>query len=242
MNRWNSRAPIAGALSLVLLAACAAAPDAMSDAAGEANVAPDINTNYRDPSLDAQMWAERFEGESREVFVARYDVLEALGLEPGDRIADLGAGTGLYTKIFAEAVGPEGEVYAIDIAEPFLEFIAENAAADGLTNVTTVLGADRSTNLDDGAVDAVFTSDVYHHFEYPLSMNADIARSLAPGGEYIVVDFERIPGVSTEFVLGHVRAGKETVIEEVTSQGFEFVEEVEFDAFEETYFLRFRKL
>ncbi len=188
------------------------------------------------------MWAERFEGESREVFAARYEVLDAVGLEPGDRIADLGAGTGLYTKLFAEAVGPDGAVYAVDIAQPFLDFIAENAAADGLGNVTTVLGADRSTNLPDGAVDVVFTSDVYHHFEYPLTMNADIARSLAEGGEYIVVDFERIPGVSPQFAIEHVRAGKETVIEEVTSSGFALVEDVEIDGFEETYFLRFRKM
>jgi predicted methyltransferase len=232
--------------TVLLLAAAgfaglALAPAAAQAPAAEASVAPGVNASYTDPDLDAGMWAERFEGESREVFAARFAVLDALGLEPGARIADLGAGTGLYTKLFAERVGPAGEVYAIDIAQPFLDFIDERAAADGLTNVTTVLGADRSTNLPDSSVDVVFTSDVYHHFEYPLTMNADIARSLASGGEYIVVDFERIPGESSAFTLEHVRADKQTVIAEIAASGFELVEEVAVEGFAETYFLRFRK-
>ncbi|MCG8441459.1 MAG: methyltransferase domain-containing protein [Caulobacterales bacterium] len=226
--------PLALSLTLAVLApACA---QDMS----EANVAPDINVSYKRPDLNVALWAKRFEGESREVFASRANVLAAIGLEPGERIADLGAGTGVYTQVFADAVGPGGKVYAVDIAQPFLDFIAEKAAEDGLTNVETVLGADTTTHLADASVDVIFTCDVYHHFEYPQTMNADIARALKPGGEYVIVDFERIPGFSTPFILGHVRAPKETVIEEVTASGFEFVEEVEIEGFRENYFLRFR--
>ena len=64
-----------------------------------------INDNFLDPDLDAEAWMKRFEVESREVFAGRVEVIEALGLEPGDRIADVGSGTGLYLSAFSQAVG-----------------------------------------------------------------------------------------------------------------------------------------
>ncbi len=207
----------------------------------EQNVRPEINRAYKDPNLDVGMWAKRFTGESREVFVHKKEILSALSLEPGDRIADIGAGTGLFVKLFAETVGTEGKVYAVDIAQPFLDFIAENASKDGLTNVETVLGADKSPNLADASVDIVFHSDTYHHFEYPKTMVRNLARALREGGEMYVLDFERIPGQSSEFILGHVRADKGTVISEIEESGFDLVEEIEMPGLKENYLLRFRK-
>ena len=207
----------------------------------EVNIQPDINNTYKDPNLDAEIWAERFTGESREVFTQRYEVLSALNLQPGDRIADIGAGGGLYVKLFAESVGNQGEVYAVDIAQPFLDFIQENARADNLENVTTVLGEDKTSNLPDASIDVVFHSDTYHHFEYPLTMVQDLSRALVDGGEMFVLDFERIEGVSSEFTLNHVRAGKEVVISEIESAGFVLVEEIDLPELEENFLLRFRK-
>lgn len=208
---------------------------------GEANVAPDINRPYKSADLDVRMWAERFTGESREVFLARHEVVEALALEPGMRIADVGAGTGLYVQLFAAEVGREGRVYAVDIAPQFLDFIADNAYADGLTQVITVLGEDKRTNLKPGSVDVIFHSDTYHHFEYPQTIVADMLAALTPGGEMWVLDFERIEGVSAPWTLDHVRAGKRTVIEEITAAGFELVGEVELPGLVDNYLLRFRK-
>jgi len=229
---------------LLLMAACAQPEPSerqTDPAVVEQNANPEINKSYKDPSVDVGMWADRFTGESREVFSERFNVIAAMDLKPGDRIADIGAGTGLYVKLFAEAAGPDGKVYANDIAQPFLDFIAENAAADGLTNVETVLGADKSSGLPDASIDVVFHSDVYHHFEFPLSMNRDLARALAPGGEMYVLDFERIEGVTSPRLLAHVRAGKETVISEIEASGFELIEEIEFDGLKENYLLKFRK-
>ncbi|MCB1036811.1 MAG: methyltransferase domain-containing protein, partial [Acidobacteria bacterium] len=186
-------------------------------------------------------WVGRFSSESREVFVARFKVLKALGLKPGQRVADVGAGTGLYTRLLAKAVGPAGKVYAVDISQPFLDLIAADAAAAGLANVTTVLGEDHSARLPDASVDVVFHCDTYHHFEYPRSMTRDLARALRPGGEMFVLDFERIPGISSAFILNHVRASKETVISEIEASGFELVEELDLPSLEENYLLRFRK-
>ena len=209
--------------------------------AEEANVQPDINNTYKDPDLDPEMWAERFTGESREVFAQRNKVLAALKLQSGDRIADIGAGGGLYVKLFAEAIGPEGLVYAVDIAQPFLDFIQENARADNLENVKTVLGEDKTSNLPDASVDVIFHSDTYHHFEYPRTMVQDLSRALVDGGEMFVLDFERIEGFSSEVTLNHVRADKEVVISEIESAGFILVEEIDLPELKENFLLRFRK-
>ena len=223
-------------LLIIGLAACSS-PDRIA----EENVRPNANTNYKDPNLNVEMWAKRFTGESREVFAERLNILAALKLKPGDRIADIGAGTGLYVKLFAETVGPTGEVYAVDIAAPFLEFISKNAESDNLTNVKTVLGKDKTSNLPDASVDVVFHSDTYHHFEFPRTMVRDLARSLVQDGEMFVLDFERIEGVTRSAMLNHVRAGKEVVIAEIESSGFDLVEEIDLPGLQENYLLRFKK-
>ena len=72
-------------------------------------------------------------------------------------------------------------------------------------------------------------------------MNKDLARSLVSGGDLYVLDFERIEGVSSDFILGHVRAGKEVVISEIESSGFVFVEEIDMPDLKENYLLHFSK-
>ena len=209
--------------------------------AAERNVSPEINRSFKDPDVSVNTWADRFTGESREVFAERMNVLAALNLKPGDRIADIGAGTGLYVKLFAESVGERGAVYANDISQPFLDFIEKNAAADGLTNVTTVLGGDKTSNLPEASLDIIFHSDVYHHFEFPQTMVRNLASILKAGGEMYVLDFERIEGVTAQRLLDHVRAGKEVVIDEIEASGFRFVEEIELPNLSENYLLRFQK-
>ena len=204
--------------------------------AQENNVAPTINSNFKSAELDVESWATRFTGESREVFHARNDVLKALSLKPGEAVADIGAGTGLYTRLFAQAVGPNGHVYATDIAPQFLAYIAANAKKDGLKNVTTVQGGDRDTNLKEASVDVAFSSDVYHHFEYPLTMNASIRRALKPNGRLYVLEMEK-SGSQT----AHVRAPKTDVIAEIEKSGFKLVEQVNVPGLKDNYLLQFRK-
>lgn len=199
-----------------------------------------INENFLDPELDVQKFVDRFEVESREVYSARHAILAACGVKPGMRVADVGSGTGLYTFLFSEAVGPTGWVYAVDIAPRFVKHVLDRCAAEGVANVTGVLGAERSITLPPASVDVVFTCDTYHHFEYPGTVLASIRRALAPGGRLIVVDFERIEGESSEWVLGHVRAGKPTVRAEIEAAGFELVRDVDVPGLEETYFLELR--
>ena len=198
-----------------------------------------INAGYKDPNLVVEVWVDRLESEGREAFDFREEIVNAIGLEPGDAVADVGAGTGLYTPLLAARVGTAGRVYAVDIVPRFIEHIEAKAAERGLTHVTAVLGTDVSTNLEPGSVDVVFVCDTYHHFEDYESMLRSMHSALRPGGRLVVVDFERIDGVSSEFTLQHIRASKEVFTEEIEAGGFAFTHESTIDGMTETFMRHF---
>jgi predicted methyltransferase len=132
--------------------------------AQEKSVKPGVNDPFRDP--DAKEFAKTFEVESREVFAAREQILRACKLRPGMAVADIGAGTGLFTRLFAATVGPRGKVY-VDIAANFLAHIKKTCAEARLGNVEIVKCTDRSCELKEGSIDLAFVCDTYHHFEFP---------------------------------------------------------------------------
>ena len=200
---------------------------------------PRINEQFVAP--DVATWTQRFEGESREIWNFRGEIVAAAGLKPGMVVADVGAGTGMFAVLLARAVAPGGRVIANDISKPFAEAIAKRAQAEGLSNVSTVVGTDADTGLAPGSVDLVFTSDVYHHFTKVPPILASIRAALRPGGRFIVVDFERIPGVTPQRMLEHVRAGKETVTQEILAAGFRLREEIRSIPLKENYFLVFER-
>jgi ubiquinone/menaquinone biosynthesis C-methylase UbiE/intracellular sulfur oxidation DsrE/DsrF family protein len=206
--------------------------------AQEKSVKPGINDSFRDPNV--KEFQGRFEVESREVFARRKEILAACELKPGDVVADLGAGTGLFTRLFAEAVGEKGRVIAVDIARKFLDHIERTSREAGLRNVETQLCTADSAELPENSVDLVFICDTYHHFEYPLKTMASVRRALKPDGRVIVIDFHRIPGVSSEWTLNHVRAGQDVFVSEIVQSGFRKVKEPE-GLLKENYFVEFSK-
>lgn len=205
------------------------------------SVKPGINKRFKDPALDMKWAVKVFEGESREIFVERAAIAEALKLASGESVADIGSGTGLFLPWFTEAVGAEGKVYAVEIAPKFIDHIQGLAKENGWSQVETVFCTDKSTELGSATIDAAFVCDTYHHFEYPMATLASIHQAMKPGGRLVIVDFERIPGRSREWVLGHVRCNKETVIKEVTAAGFVFLDEVEVKGLLENYLIRFTR-
>jgi ubiquinone/menaquinone biosynthesis C-methylase UbiE len=201
-----------------------------------------INDPFQDPDLDVDAFVKRFEGDNREVYAAREVVVRALELTPGMDVADVGAGTGFYVRLFAAQVGPEGKVYAVDIAPAFLKYIAERAKREGQDGViATVRGTQDDTKLPPGSVDLVFSSDTYHHLEKPAAVLATIHRALRPGGRLAVIDFDRHEGAS-DFVKGHIRAPKEVFFQEITAAGFEPVPTPQAPPLRENFFAVFRKV
>ena len=140
-------------------------------------------------------------------------------------VADIGAGTGLFTRMFAERVGAEGRVYAVDISQPFIENILKSARDQGFTNVEGVVNSQKGVSLLHDSIELAFLVDTYHHFEYPASMLASIHKSLMAGGKLVVIDFRRDPQHSSRWVMGHVRAGKDVVIDEITKAGFRLIDD-----------------
>jgi len=106
-------------------------------------VDPQINAQFQKGSV--KDFIKRFESNDREVFVKRREIADVLDLKPGMAVADIGAGTGLFTRLFADAVGPGGKVYAVDVSKDFLDHIAAGARMRGQPQVETIRGTQEST-------------------------------------------------------------------------------------------------
>lgn len=200
-------------------------------------VDPSINAPYENP--DIGYWRGVFENDRREIYAHRFEILSALGLQPGMTVADIGAGTGFFALMFAAEVGSDGRVYAVDISDRFVAAIDQRAAAAGFTNIVAIVNEPRDAKLPADSIDLAFISDTYHHFEYPRDMLGSLREALKPGGALVIVDFRRVPGISSPWVLDHVRAGAGTVRAEVEAAGFQLVEQRDF--MRGQYYLRFRK-
>ncbi|HEV3163261.1 MAG TPA: methyltransferase domain-containing protein [Isosphaeraceae bacterium] len=205
----------------------------------EKSVNPGINKPFENP--DVAEFIKRFETNSREVYAQRVAIVDALGLRPGQAVADLGAGTGVFTGLIADKVGPRGKVYAVDIAKPFLDHVAAEAKKRGQTQVQTVRCPPDGTGLQPQSIDLAFICDVYHHLEFPAKSLASVHQALRQGGELVVVDFDRREGVSSAFVLEHIRASKDVFIKEIEAAGFERIATAKAPVLKETFFVRFRK-
>jgi predicted methyltransferase len=208
--------------------------------AQEPSVRPGVNDRFLSPDLDAAAQADGFESDRREVFLRRHEVVEALELEPGLVVADVGTGSGFYTALMAGEVGPSGKVYAVEIAPNWVEFLNKKVREEGLSQVSVVVGTDRSVELPAGSVDLVFSSDTYHHFEFPQTTLASIHQALKPGGRWVVLDYDKIPGVTPASRMDHLRLGKAEAIAEMEAAGFTLARIVDVD-FEENYMAVFRR-
>jgi len=233
MNRLSERAVLGLALTLAIL--FISHRPATSQ---EKSVRPGINKPFENP--DIKEFAGKFEVESREIFAKRQDIVTACKLKPGMIVADIGAGTGLFTRLFAKEVGPSGKVFAVDIASNFIDHIEKTCKEQGLKNVVGVVCKQDSVELPANSIDLAFICDTYHHFEFPFKTMTSVHRALRPGGQLVLVDFRRIKGQSSEWVLNHVRAGQEVVTKEIRAVGFKQIEE-EAKLLKENYFVRFEK-
>jgi predicted methyltransferase len=150
-----------------------------------------------------------------------------LELKPGMTVADVGAGFGAWTVALAKWLGPSGRVYASDIGAPQLKILRDAVEREGLTNVTVLEAAERSTNLPAGCCDAILTRDAYHHFTQPMDLARSVAASLKPGGRLAVIDFPTRPNTEVPSGVPADRGGHgvppEIVVREVTAAGLTHV-------------------
>ena len=131
-------------------------------------------------------WLERPEREDEE---RPTRLLEALKLQPGQVIADVGAGSGYLSWRMAQQVGGKGKVYATDIQPEMLVLLEQNMKSRGLTNVVAVLGTTTNAALPEKSIDLAIMVDVYHEFDHPYEMMRGIVRGLKPGGRVVFVEY-----------------------------------------------------
>jgi ubiquinone/menaquinone biosynthesis C-methylase UbiE/copper chaperone CopZ len=209
---------------------------------GPAPYPAEMNKKFADPKADIEQFVKRFENEARDVYVKRQDITRAVGLRLGDAVADIGAGTGLFTLLFADRVRPKGTIYAVDIGPAFLKYIAEQATKHGHEGViTTVLNTQDSAMLPSDAIDVTFICDTYHHFDHPERMLASIHRALRPGGRLVIIDFD-LRKDSSDFVKQRARAPKEVYYREITAAGFEQINTKNAPTIKDNFYVEFRRV
>lgn len=151
-----------------------------------------------DPTLpqkgrrDAEDYIKLLETERRIEGLQVERVIESLALKPGAKVADLGSGSGLFTRPLARKVGSRGRVYAVDIDPKLLDHVARTSAAAGLTNVTTVLGEFADPKVPE-KVELLTIIDTLHHIERPQEYVKGLRKYLRKNGRVAIIDFTKWP-------------------------------------------------
>lgn len=173
-----------------------------------------------------------YSGFDREEWQHPDEVVAALALRPGDRVADLGAGGGYFTFRLAEAVGEDGKVFAIDVDPDMLEYIETTAAERGLPRIVALLGEASDPGLPDGSVDLIFISNTFHHLPERIDYFRNARTALRTGGRIAVVELSK-----NSFPAGHFTA-PEIILSELQQAGYrrtahhEFLPRQSFQIFE----------
>jgi ubiquinone/menaquinone biosynthesis C-methylase UbiE len=203
------------------------------------SVRPGVNDRYFEDGVER--WTKTLEQERREVIAERDRIVAALELRPGLIVADIGAGTGPFIGPLSRGVGESGKLYAVDIVPSFLDHLRARASKAGLGNVEVVEATPTAVNLPDDSIDLMFMCDVYHHIEYPIVYARTLHRALRADGRLIIVEFDRIPGKTSEGMLKHVRQDQATLTRELAEAGFVVEREITEVPLDENYMLVFRK-
>lgn len=133
-------------------------------------------------------YAKFLEGADRVARMQVPRVVSALELEPGMKVADIGSGSGLFTRPMARAVGPTGTAYAVDIDPALLQIVERSAADEKIPNVKTIRGSPADPKLPE-PIDLAFVCDTLHHIEKPEAYLQTLKKYLTPGGRIVVIDF-----------------------------------------------------
>lgn len=142
-------------------------------------------------SIISPIWATEDERRSAD---ETGQVFNLLGIKPGMRIADIGAGSGYYTMLLARAVGPQGEVFAQDITPSYLIALKKRVRNAKLTNVKIGLGEEHDPRLPPRAIDVAILIHMYHEISQPYALLYNLAGAMKPESLIGIVDLDRPTG------------------------------------------------
>ena len=153
-------------------------------------------------------------------------MLDALKIQPGATVADIGAGAGYTSLRLARRVGPNGTVLATDIQPQMLAMLRENARIAGVKNIKPVRATQTDVNLPEAGVDLAIMVDVYHEASNPDALLAGLKQALKPGGRLVLIEYRgEDPTVP---IKPEHKMTLEQVRKELEPRGFRFVESLEF--------------
>jgi ubiquinone/menaquinone biosynthesis C-methylase UbiE len=172
--------------------------------------------------------AEMFNGKASDPKNKPDEILEALELQRGQRVADIGAGGGYFSLRFAEAVGKDGRVFAIDTNPKFLEFIENSAKEKGLDSIETVITMEDNPTLPEKSIDLIFMRNVSHHLPNRSEYFKRLKGALKPDGRIAIIEYKACGGrFSFHRKFGHY-VPKEVIIEEMKDAGCRLEKDLDF--------------
>lgn len=184
---------------------------------------------------DSRAYIGMLDDPKRDAYQKPHEVLTALAIEPGEVIADIGAGSGYFTFRLAHRVGDKGRVYAVDISPDMIRHLNRRIRELKAMNVTAILADADDPLLADASIDRFFFSDSWHHIENQSKYLSLIKKMLKPGGEIIMIDFHK-----KELPVGppmQMKIAREDLIRQMESNGFRLTKEHTFLPYQ--YFLVF---
>ena len=164
-------------------------------------------------------------------------IMDAMAIADGSRVADIGAGSGWFTIRLARRVGPQGMVYAEDVQQEMINAISRRVSREGLTNVRPVLGLKNDPRLPARALDAALMVDAYHEVEDRVTMLANLAKALKPQGRLGIIDF-RLDGTGPGPAPDE-RVSPDVVVKDAEKAGLKLIRQEPFLQYQ--YFLIFGK-
>ena len=185
---------------------------------------------------DPKAYIAMLEDPKRDEYQKPHEVLMALSLKPGETIADIGAGSGYFALRFAAHLGDTGRVFAVDIDPEMVRHLNRRVRDAGVRNVQTILAEPSDPLLPDTSVDRFVVVDTWHHVEKPLDYLALMKRMLKPGGQVVMIDFQK-----RELPLGPpmaMKIAREDLVRQMEANGFRLEKEHTFLPYQ--YFLVFR--
>ena len=188
------------------------------------------------PFSDVDKWTKIFDDPRRDQWQKPQEIVAALGLKPGQIVADLGAGTGYFERHLSRAVAPGGIVLAIDPEPEMVRHLALRAMKEQTPNVVPVLALPDEPFLPPGRVDCVLIADTYHHIDDRLNYFRRMKGAMAPGGRVVIIDFHK-RDLPVGPPLQH-KLAREFVLDEMKQAGWRLTAEPTFLPYH--YFLIFQ--
>ena len=212
----------------------------------------DVRRMIDDPDLESLRGTERFKKLVREAWANGYvwvlerderdefqkpdEVMEALAFEPGETVADIGAGTGYFTVRIARAVGPEGTVLAHDISPQMLEFLGKRLEAEQLENVQMKKVERDDAMIPEKGVNTIIMVDTIHYIKERTEYVKRLREGLKPGGRFVIIDYRVKPFEERPWgPPPQQQIPKEQLNSEIEAAGFERV--ADHDFLPEQYFM-----